>query len=196
MNRPEGRKRSTFAALVVGFLVLAIVIALLWALISFAGLQTSLLWAAIMGALAWVVRSSVEQRREYQRLLAESKRTHYEEFLKFISQVMPVPGAAVSDAISGQRADSLSLTELRDWSIRLTFIGSDDVVKAWNQACAQRGNGEKGDQNACETLRVWGKLWIAMRKDCGHPDTALKPSDVLATFVNDIGENKEKVDRA
>jgi hypothetical protein len=37
-----------------------------------------------------------------------------------------------------------------------------------------------------QVLRGWGVLWLAMRKDCGHFDTKLTVTDMLASFVNDI----------
>lgn len=172
-----------------GFILFAAGIGAIWSLVHFAGLQASLLWTAIIGAAAWAIRSSVEQRREYQRLLAEQKRKHYFEFLDFMSRFIDAPGNGESTHLNEMRNHSVSLSEFRMWSLRLTLIGSDDVVKAWNHARLNDPSAE----GSLGILKNWGRLWLAMRKDCGHPDTQLGVTDVLNSFVNDIEKSREKL---
>jgi hypothetical protein len=171
----------------------AILVAAIWSLVHFAGLQASLLWTAIVGAGAWAVRSSIEQKREYQRLLAENKRTHYSEFLDFLNQFIGPTGKSGADQEKVGEHDQVSLEELRKWSLRLTLIGSDEVVLAWNAVRLQVADAQDG-KPGLSALRGWGRLWLAMRKDCGHPDTKLKPTDILASFVNDIEQHRRVMD--
>jgi hypothetical protein len=167
---------------------LALLIGFGWVLTHYAGLQTSLLWTAIIGAIAWAIRSNVEKKREHQRLLAESKRNHYLQFLEFLSRFFSsVAGSSPFDSQSPE-----FISELRMWSLRLTLIGSDDVVQAWNSARLSSTTDAQGS-SPTGVLHSWGKLWLAMRKDSGHLDTKLEISDVLASFVNDIEEHRAEI---
>lgn len=85
------------------------------------------------------------------------------------------------------------LEEFRKWTLRLTLIGSDDVVRAWKAAkldvAATQGSGAW-----IEALKGWGRLLLAMRRDCGHAETQLTVSDVLAAVVNDSDQYREELD--
>lgn len=160
----------------------------IWLLVHFAGLQASLLWAAIIGAAAWAVRSSIEQKREYQRLLAEKKREQYLEFLDILNHFI---GEGPEGA--AQPNEKFSILELRKWSLRLTLLGSDEVVRAWNSARLAIPD-EQAESVGISGLKKWGKLWLAMRKDCGHLDTQLQVSEILSSFVNDIEQHRTTLD--
>jgi len=175
----------------VGGIVALVGIAAIWALVQYAGLQASLLWTAIIGAAAWAIRSNVEQKREYEKLLADRKREHYLQFLEFLAGFLGTTDD--EPVIKGQRPKqkkSISIEELRMWSLRLTLIGSDEVVNAWNRA----RNGATDPGESLSMMKNWGQLWLAMRKDCGHIDTKLGVTDVLASFVNDIEKSREYLD--
>ncbi len=187
---------NRFRALLIAVVVLALVGAGIWSLVNYAGLQASLLWTAIIGAAAWAIRSNIEQKREHQKLLAERKREHYLQFLEFLAKFIGTTGSpeaakGVPNVAPGSPA--VPLEELRMWSLRLTLIGSDEVVRAWNRA-RLGGVTEQGQGDNFQVLRNWGRLWLAMRKDCGHLDTKLNVADVLASFVNDIEQNRASID--
>jgi hypothetical protein len=169
---------KTSKAFVIVAIVFSVLVTGAWALVVFAGVKASLLLTGVIGLITWSVRSQQEQKKERMRLLAESKRAHYLEFLQFMNRLI---SAGKEDLSSNKEF----LQELRMWSLRLTLIGSDGVVSAWNAA---RGGKfvKDGDQAGISALVGWGALWLEMRKDAGHADTKLKISDVLASFVNDI----------
>lgn len=183
MKRNKAIALGGVSALIVGSVI--------WALVQYAGLQTSLLWTAIIGAAAWSVRSNIEQKREYEKLLADRKREHYLQFLEFLAGFI---GTTEDESvIKGQRQKqkkTASLDELRMWSLRLTLIGSDEVVQAWNRA----RHGATDPSDPLDVMKNWGKLWLAMRKDCGHIDTKVSVTDVLASFVNDIEKSRDYLD--
>lgn len=165
----------------------AMVVGTIWALVHFVGLQASLIWTALLGAIAWVVQNAVHQQQEYRRLLADQKRQQYFEFLDFLNSYIQVSGEPAKEEENSER-----LRQFRRWSLRLTMIGSDEVVRAWNQArnsalfAMPKGTEQEKLNNTIAIFRAWGALWLAMRKDCGHFDTKLTVPDMLASFVNDI----------
>ena len=178
--------RSTTRGIWTGIVVIAVVVGAVWVLVSLIGLQASLIWTSVLGAMAWAVQSAVQQRQEYQRLLADQKREQYFEFLEILSQFLP--GSVGADL--GQSPELLA--QLRRWSLRLTLIGSDEVVTTFNRARrvdspqTPSGGVEMLSPETLRSLRAWGVLWLAMRKDCGHFDTKLQVADMLASVVNDI----------
>lgn len=197
-------RRTQSMAIVIGLLVLAAAVAAIWILVKLIGLQASLVWTGVVGFVAWSVRSSVEQKREYQRLLADRKRQQYQEFLTYLErafvEVRAESGMSSRSRKAGRPAHGTEThaedlaTELRRWSMRLTLVGSDEVIRAFNLARAAAI--ESPDATArTSAMKQWAILWLAMRKDCGHPDTALGPSDMLASFVNDIDEYRDAIDK-
>lgn len=159
----------------------------------YAGLEASLLWTGLIGGLGWAIQSSVQTKREYARLLADKKRQHYLEFLDFLNIFFAeAKSHPESSKKSSRRGKQPSADELRKWSLRLTLIGSDEVVRAYNQARVSERDAD--DPNDVSLLRDWGEVWLAMRRDCGHIDTDLTRSDILASVVNDISTNRDKID--
>ena len=149
-------------AVLILVVLLAILVAVIWLLMSFVGLQASLLWTAIIGAVAWAVRSSIERKQEYQRLLAEQKREHYLEFLDFLNRFVGCADASrhsADGAVVEPRSTTISPDEFRKWSLRLTLIGSDEVLRAWNAARLAPPDGTSANQSA-DMLRGWGRLWL------------------------------------
>jgi hypothetical protein len=182
-------KRAIHIALAA--LILALSVAGIWSLVMYAGLQSSLLWTAIIGAAAWAIRSNVEQKREYQKLLAERKQEHYFQFLQFLSKFIDSTQKTMPIAATKTQGNVVPLEEFRMWSLRLTLIGSDDVVREWNNA----RNGREDPAQPYLAMKRWGRLWLAMRRDCGHVDTKLSITDVLESFVNDIEKHREYFDK-
>lgn len=171
--------------------VLGVVVAAVWGLVVLVGLKASLIWTAILGGIAWLVRHEVEKKRELTRLLSERKREQYEKFQDFVLSNM---GTSDGDA------PGVDPQMYRQWSLRLSLVGSDEVVKAWNvvrlfayEDPPQETEEEK-KARMLTMFRVWGDLLLEMRKDAGHADTKLKRSDLYATFVNDIAQYREGID--
>lgn len=157
----------------------------IWALTHYAGLQTSLIWTAAVGAIAWGVKSNTEKRRENERLLVEQKRGQYYKFLEFFVKMS-------SD--EGREQISKDPGLLRQWSLNLILIGSDEVIRTWNRVrTAWIALGEETGDMTDEAKRLrtarmfrWmGEFLMAMRQDCGHSGTKLSVTDTLGTFIND-----------
>jgi hypothetical protein len=166
-------------------LILGLLVSVSWALVHYTGVEASLLLTSIVGMVAWSVRNKQEKTRERNRLLAESKRVHYLEFLEFMSRIIGHQKESSAESKEGLGTNPDFLDEFRKWSLRLTLIGSDEVVRSWN--AARSGKYLKGANDAnIALLAGWGLLWLEMRRDCGHADTQLEVPDVLASFVNDI----------
>ena len=149
-----------------------------WASLKFLGVSGSVVFSMVIGIFAWLTNQAVEQTKERRHRLAVEKREQYLEFMDFINETFPLGGEGAKLRTNPDR-----VRQLRQWSLHLTLIGSDEVVTAWNDARLSDAN-PKGE--AANVLLLWGKLWLAMRKDCGHHDTKLEPPDMLASIVDDV----------
>ena len=58
-------------------LILAVVVAVVWSLVYYVGLQASLIWTGVIGAIAWAIQTAVQQKQDYRRLLADQKRQQH-----------------------------------------------------------------------------------------------------------------------
>ncbi len=66
------------------------------------------------------------------------------------------------------------------------MIGNDDVIRTWNAARMQGEAPTEEGANPLGILIPWARVLMAMRRDCGHPDTELELEDIIAVFVNDL----------
>lgn len=187
MSEQQPKPRSAWPV-VVGLLLLTGLIALFVYVLPKVGLEASLMWTAIIGGLGWLISTSAERKAEYRRILAEEKRKLYFEFIDFMLSAM-----ATSE--SGKEVE-LNKEDWRRWSLRLSMVASDDVLRAWIHVRDQSGEPADERREAAEILKPWGKLLVAMRKDCGHADSGVKPSDLLSVFVNDVHLYRHALDRS
>lgn len=174
-----GRVILAGALVIVGAALLAIlVITFVWFLNSRFGVEASLVTTAGLGAIAWIVKSTWESRREHRRVLAKDKQDQYFEFMEHLLKVF--------DAGKGDGPlDPDFLREVNRWGFRLILVGSDDVVRAWNNL---RQVGAAADDKYA-ALNSADALILAMRKDCGHR-TFLTSFDVLSVFLNDAASHR------
>lgn len=181
-KRTQSKSKQVMLALLVVVLVLGVIGALLYVLTRYFGVKWSALFAVASALVAWLVRSSLEKRREYERLLNQEKREQYSQFLDVLNKVLPL----------GHEPDQeVSLRDLRKWSLKLMLVGSDEVIKAWNLA---------RDSTAVEprtVVRNYARLLLAMRRDAGQHHTKLTAGEMLQSFVNDLtDEDRKYIDRS
>ena len=170
-----GTKR--WRTVLLGFVALVILLGLaalaLYVVTHEFGVKWSVISTAVGALIAWIVRADIEKRREYEKLLNQQKRDQYAKFIDVMNKFLP---------ITDEPREPPRLSELREWSMKLMLIGSDDVLKSWNAARRPSVDGR-------ETTRAYVRLLLAMRRDSGHHHTKLRPSDMLSSFVNDLGPN-------
>jgi len=161
------------------------------------GIEGSLIWSTLVAAIGWIVSEHISRRREHQKLLAEQKREMYFNFLDFILFFIDAQRNGRDDGESKSKGSGKERTkdkpedkvvnDMRRWSLKLTLVGSDGVVKAWN---AMRAEGEEGDTSRL-LQRVAGLL-TEMRKDCGHHGTSLSEMELLSVMIK--AEDLQKLD--
>lgn len=141
---------------------------------------------ALGAALAWAVRSTIEDYREAERQLADERRTLYEAVLEPF--VLPFIAADDEATVEAETNRIFASPEYKRAVFELTLYASDDVVRAF------------GDMTNNQSLLVpvhslvlWSRALLAVRKSLGNKGTQLKPSDILRTTINDIDVSPDLV---
>lgn len=141
------------------------------------GIEASALVALVAGGFAWLIKSSLENRREHRRLIARDKWEHYVEFLDFIRDFIQNPSENLDKS-------SPRIQKLIAWNMKLLMIGSPEVVKAWGKF-RNLPFSDMGDNAGASAMISIADLIQAMRKDCGQTG-AISRKDILSVFINDL----------
>ena len=149
------------------------------------GQQAPFLITAAFATIAWFAKSTYERGREHKRLVAETKRQHYFEFLEFFADAMNRVDA--NDSKANETDVRIALIKMRKWNLRMALVASDSVIKEWNVLRQDLASMQKreGQVDLMATLKPWGKLIISMRKDLGYRSRSLNENDMLQLFIND-----------
>jgi len=97
-------------------------------------------------------------------------------------------------------AEKLLTLEYQEYAFRLSLIGSDDVVRAFNnlmQAYYNLGNKEENLDNennnkGLRLINLMALLLLEVRKSLGNEKTDLHPLEMLEWKINDLRNFKRK----
>lgn len=137
------------------------------------------------GILTWVVRSRFEEFREVERKLRDERRKIYSEILE--PYVKLFAGISRGDGGANKITKQITSDEYRKAIFELGLIGSDEVVRAYNDLMQYFFKlGTTGTQDMRVTVRLWGKLRLEIRKSLGNKKTKLNEIDMLRGEITDI----------
>ena len=166
------------AILLAVLLFLGAAIAAMYFAVQWLGLQAAIAWAAFIGLALLLVRIEQQRKREQERVLADRKREQYFELLELLRKCF-----YSQDPVQAARRQK---QELEKWSLRLTLVGSDQVLDAWHDFCRlsldELEEDEEEEEDDLFAAQV--RLIMALRRDCGHRTTALtrwRVADLLDT---------------
>lgn len=175
-------------------------------LAAFGSIATPILVLFLTGA-GWKIRQSIEHKTKLEEKLRDDRIEIYHQILEpYIIILMPDaawnldPKNKGKDKNNEATAKLLSL-EYRKLSFRLSLIGSDNVVRAFNNLYQyfykNAENSESTIQSnptdkAKEMMSLIGLLLLEIRKSMGNEDTQLNKWDMLEWFITDARKMKEK----
>ena len=178
----------------------------LYFLAAFGSIATPILVLFLTGA-GWKIRQSIEHKTKLEEKLRDDRIEIYHQILEpYIIILMPDaawnldPKNKGKDKNNEATAKLLSL-EYRKLSFRLSLIGSDNVVRAFNNLYQyfykNAENSESTIQSnptdkAKEMMSLIGLLLLEIRKSMGNEETQLNEWDMLEWFITDARKMKEK----
>ncbi len=137
------------------------------------------------GIITWFIKSKSENLKAIEENLRIDRRKLYIDILE--------PSMKIFADIKGQGPEEamkqIKSYEYRKTSFELNLIGSDNVVKAYNNFMQHIYKcSESNKQNPKEMMRLFGKFLLEIRKSLGNKKTKLNPYDMLKSFITDIEE--------
>ena len=175
-------------------------------LTAFGSIATPILVLFLTGA-GWKIRQSIEHKTKLEEKLRDDRIEIYHQILEpYIIILMPDaawnldPKNKGKDKNNEATAKLLSL-EYKKLSFRLSLIGSDNVVKAFNNLYQYFYKNAENSQStiqsnptdkAKEMMSLIGLLLLEIRKSMGNEETKLNEWDMLEWFITDARKMKEK----
>ncbi len=138
--------------------------------------------AVLTGIIIWFIVSKIEEERKTHEKLREELRKTYADIIDPTIYLFLGPeGKALSEV-----SKKVKSYEYKKTMFDLTLIGSDSVVLAYNNYMRKIYDAEASkDLDPRETLLLWGKFQLEIRKSLGNKKTKLKPEDMLRALIKD-----------
>lgn len=140
---------------------------------------------ALGGLIVWFVKSKIEELRAIEEKLRLERRKIYGDLLDpYIHLYADLKGEGSKKALK-----KIMSYDYRKTAFNLSLVGSDEVVRAYNNLMQHTYAAEKkGEQDPNTMMRLWGKLLLEIRKSLGNKKTNLDGIDMLRWLIKDIDE--------
>ncbi len=135
------------------------------------------------GIITWFLKTRVEELRATEKRLIDERRKIYSQILDpYIRLFADLKGQGPAEAIK-----KITSYDYRKTAFELNLIGSDEVVRAYNNMMKNTYETEaNGKSNPKEMMRLWGTLLLEIRKSLGNKKTKLNEFDMLRAMIKDI----------
>ena len=149
----------------------------------------SSLFVLAISAFAWLMRTNIMTQRKYEETVRDKRLDTYEEVLSpFIALLTASESDDEKASIQQEALKRIKSQEYRALAFKLTFIGSDNTVRAFNALWQFFYTLEKNPElDAKSGLLRFGDLLVAIRKDLGNR-TNLQNTEMMAWMIKDIKE--------
>ena len=135
----------------------------------------------IGGIISWFIKDKSEKLKIQEKKVKEEQEKIYNELLKPYLLILSDP-KKISEA-----TNIISSDEYKENAFKMRFFGSDNIINAHNELMKISYEAEKtGKQDSIKMMEVIGQLFLAVRKDLGHPKTKLREKDMISFIIKDI----------
>jgi len=137
------------------------------------------------GIVTWIIKSRLEELRAIEERWRDERRKIYGEILDPYVELFA--SLKIKDGGASKIEQKIISYEYRKTIFELGLLGSDDVVRAYNALMQHSFKSVgSGRQDLGETMRLWGKLRLEIRKSLGNKKTKLNEFDMLRGEITDI----------
>lgn len=149
--------------------------------------------------VGWRIRESVERRRTAEERLSDERVEIYKKVLEPFF-ILLMPDAAWDYDRKRKNKDKIAVAmgimysiEYRQVSAHLSLIGSDGVVKAYNELMQYVFHSEAGGdlESAQMLLSKLGGFLLAIRRSVGNEETDLDNWAMMEWFITDAATHRE-----
>ena len=175
-------------------------------LTAIGSLATPVLVLALAG-VGWSIRARFERRYALEDKLHEDRVGTYNEILEPFIIILTTDAAWKSDAkLKNKDKAAVAIQKLlslayRKQAFRLTLVGSDAVVKSYNELMQyffQRSDetASTSDADVKEIMALLGDFLLEIRRSMGNEATSLDNWDMLEWFIVDARKFRKLADSA
>lgn len=146
----------------------------------------------MLTGLGWSIRNRVDRAKELEEKLREDRIQIYndilEPYMMLFTNGKPESGNQTYRELGALKVSSL---EYKKASFRLSLIGSDEVLRTFNnlmQFFYTMGNIPDNDRetSTLKLLSLFGKLLLEIRKSVGNETTNLTNFEMLEFLITDL----------
>lgn len=141
----------------------------------------------IGGGIGWVFKTRYEELRQIELTLRDER---YKTYWGILEPYVLLFASMKEDKDGGQKKAMQTILSYnyRKTAFELNLIGSDEVVRSWNEMMQNLYRLEEAPtpQGTGQLLMDFGTVLLAIRKDVGNKRTQLKPKDMFRAMIKDI----------
>lgn len=159
------------------------------------GAITTPLLVFALSVIGWRFKSSIERKIDLENRLRDDRIDIYNQILEpFIILLMPEAAWVQDKKNKNKDKNKLAINKMltldyRKLGFKLSLMGSDSVVKSYNDLMQYFYNREEGspveNKNLKEILKLLGKLLLEIRKSMGNEATTLNCWDMCEWWMSD-----------
>lgn len=150
----------------------------------------------ILASVGWRIRQRLERRIDLENKLREDRITTYNQILEPFIILLTSDTAWKTDPKNKNKdktqtaMQKLLSLDYREQGFRMSLVGSDSVVKSYNdlmQYFYSRGDqvGSATESDIKEMMALLGHFLLQIRKSMGNESTTLDNWDMLEWFLTD-----------
>ncbi len=154
----------------------------------------------LLTGVGWKYRQSIERKIKLEEGLRDDRIEIYNKILEpFVILLMPETAWHFSS--KNKDKDKIAMTQMlsleyRQISFKLSLIGSDEVVLAFNNLFQHfYSQSDKShtysDKNLKKTMSLLGNFLLEIRKSMGNESTKLDNWSMLEWFITDVKKIKD-----
>lgn len=155
----------------------------------------------ILSAIGWKLRKGIERRTELEDKLRDDRIEIYNKILEpFVILLMSEAAWETDKKHKGKdkniyAAEQMLTLEYRRLGFKMSLMGSDSVVKSYNNLMQyfynmQKPDGEHSNNMLKEMLELIGNFLLEIRKSMGNEATKLEIWDMLEWWMSDARKLK------
>ncbi len=157
----------------------------------------------LLTAVGWKYRQTIERQMHLEEKLRDDRITIYNQILEpFILLLMTENAWQTDKKNRGKNKNDIATTQMlsleyRQTSSKLSLIGSDDVVTAFNNLMQYFYNQpdsagvEPAPEKLQDMMRLLGKFLLEIRKSMGNETTKLDHWSMLEWFFTDARKMRD-----
>jgi len=139
----------------------------------------------IGGIITWFLKSRHEELRAIEERLCDERRKVYSEILDPYVELFA--NLSKGEGVTSKIGQKISSKDYRKAIFELGLLGSDEVVHAYNDLMQYFFKlSPNVQQDMRETVKLWGKLRLEIRRSLGNKKTKLDEFDMLRGEITDI----------